>query len=131
LPNGKHCSLATYRNAWNKLKTLKPDSEINGWEWYPVPARDILRQLRAGMHNRINRHIPGYSKGRKWSVDYQHTLRREARMIHDYTQRRIIHPHNRLSTPELQRRFQWNYTRDGLEITLYNARVKGTAGRSG
>jgi hypothetical protein len=124
LPNGKRCSLTTYRKAWNTIKTLKPDSEVKGWEWYPVPARDILRQLCEGMHDRINRHIPGYCKGRKWGSDYQINLRRDARRVNEYASRRIVNPINRLSTPELQRRFQWHYTRDGLEITLYNARSR-------
>ncbi len=65
LPNGKACSLPTYCAAWRTLKTIAPDAEIKGWEWYPIEARDILRDLRAGMHDRINRRDPRYGRGRQ------------------------------------------------------------------
>jgi hypothetical protein len=74
------------------------------------------------MHDRINRHIPGYGRGRKWDERYQTDLRRDAQHVNDYASRRLVHPVNRLGTPELQRRFQWRYDRDGLSIVLHNAR---------
>lgn len=124
LPNGKQCRLSVYCAAWRTLKTLDPEAEVKGWEWYPVPARDILRRLHEGLHERINRHDPRHGRGRKWSVAYQIDLRRDARRVNEYAARRIVDPVNRLSTPELQRRFQWHYTSDGLEITFYNGRNK-------
>lgn len=122
LPNGKRCSLPTYGHSWRTLKTLDPDAEVKGWEWYPCWARDILRELHEGLHDRINRHITGFGRGRKWSTDYQITLRRGAQMVNDYAARRPIYPQNRLGTPELQRRFQWHYDSDGLSIVLHNSR---------
>ena len=122
LPNGKRCPLPVYCAAWVTLKTLDPDAEIGSWEWYPVKAKEILRELRAGLHDRINRRDPRYGRGRKWSDDYQVALRRDARMVGDYAGHRIVMPQRRLNTPELQRRFQWHYTSDGLEIALHNKR---------
>jgi len=43
---------------------------------YPIEAAAILRDLHAGMHDRINRHDPRFGRGRKWSTDYQINLRR-------------------------------------------------------
>jgi hypothetical protein len=122
LPNGKACPLPVYCAAWVTLKTLDPNAEIGSWEWYPVKARDILRELRAGLHDRINRHDPRHGRGRKWSVEYQVDQMRDARRVNEYAGHRIVHPVLRLATPELQRRFQWRYTSDGLEIVLHNRR---------
>jgi Uri superfamily endonuclease len=50
LPNGKSCGLGKYVSAWRKLRTIDPDTS---------------------MHDRINRHLSGYGKGRKWHHDWQ------------------------------------------------------------
>ena len=85
--------------------------------WTPASGAEIVREFRRELNDRINRDMP---RGRKWDCDYQSNLRRDARRVNDYAARRIVDPINRLSTPELQRRFNWRYTADGLEITLYN-----------
>jgi hypothetical protein len=122
LPNGRKCSIPTYIASWRALKALPADAEVKGWEWYPVPAGDVLRELRAGIHDRINRKDPAYGKGRKWDPRYQIDLRRDADCVNSYSDKRIVYPVNRLSTPELQDRFGWHYTSDGLEVTVRNAR---------
>ena len=71
LPNGKPCSLPVYCAAWRQLKALPPDAEIRGFKDWPEPARDVLREMHYGLHNRINRHDPRYMRGRKWSNDWQ------------------------------------------------------------
>lgn len=118
LPNGRKCSITTYCRAWRQLKTLNSDAVIRDWEWFPVKAGDVLRQLREGLHDRINRHSSHFGRGRKWTHDYQVDQRRDARRINEYASRRIVDPINRLSTPELQRRYRWHYDRDGLSINL-------------
>jgi hypothetical protein len=125
LPNGRSCSLMSYCSGWRKLKALSPDTRIENWDDFPIEAAAILRDLHCGIHDRINRHIPGYGRGRKWDERYQTDLRRDAQHVDDYASRRLVHPVNRLATPELQRRFQWRYDRDGLSIVLYNARRAG------
>jgi len=67
LPNGKACSLGVYVNAWRKLKKMDTNEEIKGWEWYPVSAGRILRKISYGVHDRINRHLPWFGKGRNWA----------------------------------------------------------------
>lgn len=55
IPNGKSIPLGVYVSSWKALKSLAPDTEIAGWSWHPVTAADILRELRRGIHDRINR----------------------------------------------------------------------------
>ena len=71
LPNGKRCGLGVYVSAWRKLKALPSDAQISGFDHFPDDAGRILRQVRFGMHDRINRHIPGFGRGRKWHQDWQ------------------------------------------------------------
>jgi len=120
LPNGRACCLSTYSSSWRTVKVLDPDAEVIGWEWYPLTAREILCDLHAGMHARINRHIPGFGRGRKWDDRYQLDQQRDARRVNDYAAHRLVDPVNRLTTPELQQRFQWHHGNDGLQITLRN-----------
>lgn len=47
--------------------------------WWPVCGADIRREFLAGVHDRINRHAPGYGKGRKWSQEWQADTMRAAR----------------------------------------------------
>lgn len=54
IPNGKQVTLAAYVREWKHLKQLPPDTEASGWQWYPVKVRDVLRDLRYGVHDRIN-----------------------------------------------------------------------------
>lgn len=89
LPNGNACSLPTYVKAWRTLKTASPDEEIKGWDHFPTEAHSILRDIRHGVHDRINRHLPGYGKGRKWADIWQTEAMRAARALN--TPRLIIH----------------------------------------
>ena len=125
LPKGSTCSLASYCAGWRKIKALAPDALIGNWSDFPTEADAILRDLQFGMHERINRHIPGFGRGRKWDERYQTDLRRDAQRVNDYASRRHVHPVNRLTTPELQRRFRWHHDSDGLSIVLYNTRRIG------
>lgn len=71
LPNGRAVTLDAYAKAWKKLRTLNPDTLVSGWSHFPERAGDILRAMSAGLDDRINRHIPGFGIGRKWSEDWQ------------------------------------------------------------
>lgn len=54
LPNGRRVTLGTYVQDWRRLLTLDPSREVGGFEWYPMPARHILRAISQGVHDRIN-----------------------------------------------------------------------------
>src|SRR5690242_7005058 len=70
LPNGRRCTVATYVAAWRKLKEIPAGSSVAGFDHFPDDAGRILRQIRAGMHDRINRHDPVYGRGRKWDSNW-------------------------------------------------------------
>jgi hypothetical protein len=124
LPNGHRCTLGTYVAAWRTLRALPAGMEVKGWLHFPEPAGAILRDLRAGMHDRINRHDPSYGTGRKWSTEWQINARRDARIVNEYASKRIVHPVNRLSTPELQARFGWSCRAgEGVDVRLYSRRA--------
>ena len=65
IPSGRKVTVGTYAKAWRALLTMPPDAEVPNWQWYPVPAASILRDMRDGLHDRINRKDPRYPRGRK------------------------------------------------------------------
>jgi hypothetical protein len=71
LPSGRRVSVGEYARSWRVLLATPPETQIRGFEWYPLPAREVLRELRRGMHDRISRHLPWYQRGRKWDHDWQ------------------------------------------------------------
>lgn len=73
LGNGRRVGLASYVAAWRACLAADPAQPIR-MDLHGLPgstAADVLRQFRDGLHDRINRHIPGYGVGRKWSPDWQ------------------------------------------------------------
>lgn len=60
LPGGRHIHLSTYVQSWKRLTTLDPQTSVGNWEWYPLPAGDILGRISRGVHDRINRHLPWF-----------------------------------------------------------------------
>ncbi len=106
LGTGRQVSLSAYVAAWRRVKAMKPDAVIrNGIQWFDQSAAEVLRQFRDGMHDRINRHLPGYGRGRRWAREYQVSLLRDCTAIRDYRQRRIVRSGSGLELPELQRRY--------------------------
>jgi len=62
-PEGKRVSIGAYVKAWKSLKAMDPETEISGWQWYPVKARDVLRDIAQGVQDRINQAIPYNKRG--------------------------------------------------------------------
>ena len=106
LPSGKDCTLRTYVQAWARLKAMPPDHRVAGFQHFPEPAASILREMRHGLHDRINRHLPWWDKGRKWNPQWQADARRTAREVN--TPRLIV----RWAPPELLPRLAHRITRD-------------------
>jgi hypothetical protein len=67
-----------------------------------------------------------YGRGRKREARYRLDLRRDITRINEYAFWRLVDPVLWLTIPKLLRRFQWNYTRAGLEITLHNTFRRAT-----
>lgn len=83
LPNGKACGLPRYCAAWRALRALPADARIVGFDHFPEPAERVLRALRRGLHDRINRHDPAFGKGRKWDHSWQTDALRVAIKVND------------------------------------------------
>ncbi len=81
LPNGKWCGLAAYVQSWRTVRALPPEASVRGFGDWPEPAADVLRELRYGLHDRINRHIPSFGVGRKWDHDWQREVGHTARAV--------------------------------------------------
>lgn len=71
LPNGRAVSVGAYVRAWRALLALDGAATVRDFGPWPEPASDVLRALRAGIHDRINRHTAAYGLGRKWAADWQ------------------------------------------------------------
>jgi|GEM_PF-6447669 len=66
--NNKHITLANYLKAWKILKSI-PKDKIDVIEikeslttWYPVTARECLKQYTDAVHDRINGRMYGKYK---------------------------------------------------------------------
>jgi len=79
LPNGACVTVAEYCRSWRTLKTLAPDVGVKGWDHFATDAGAILRALRSGMHDRINRRLSWSQDTRKWSPIWQADMARAAR----------------------------------------------------
>ena len=79
LPNGLQCPIPSYVAGWRALRGMDPCAKVRGWDHFPTEAGAILRALRAGMHDRINRHLAWSQETRKWSPLWQADMARAAR----------------------------------------------------
>lgn len=79
LGDGRRVTLGAYVRAWRTVRAADPAALFRGspcGDWrIPETAGESLRQFRAGMVDRINRHLPSYGRGRKWRDDWQHRAR--------------------------------------------------------
>ncbi len=55
LPNGRRVELRAYVAAWRRLLSMDAGEMVAGWDYYPCAAGDVLREMRRGLHDRINR----------------------------------------------------------------------------
>jgi hypothetical protein len=106
LPGGRAVGLRSYVDGWRKVRlqcTVNPRQHVNGWNWYPVPAADILRDLERGMHDRINRHDRTRCAGwRKLDAEYQHRLHADAYRLRNIARRIRVY---QFETEEARLRF--------------------------
>jgi hypothetical protein len=80
LPNGRRVTLGTYVTAWRSI-LANPDADYPGFDHFPECGWHILVAIRDGLHDRINRHLPHYYKGRKWDPDWQRVTSYHARQL--------------------------------------------------
>lgn len=71
LGDGRRIGLGRYVAAWKACLKLPPKTWIGlGISGTGERADEAIDELRRGLADRINRHIPGYGKGRKWAIDW-------------------------------------------------------------
>lgn len=88
LPSGKRVTLRAYCAAWRKVKEAAPNRLVSDFEWFPVPAGEVKQRMLGAVHDRINKHLPGYRRGRKWDQDWQRAAVHCANEVN--TPRRIV-----------------------------------------
>ena|SRR6185503_221027 len=76
-------TLGQYVKAWRAVKEAPAATEFKSslCGWWPASREEILSQFMQGVHDRINRRIPGYGEGRKWDQDWQRTTQNFARSV--------------------------------------------------
>ena len=89
LPSGRKVTLGEYVRSWRALKTVSPDKPIANWSHCDTRAGEILREIAFGVHDRINRHLPAYGRGRKWDSTWQADMMRTGRDVN--TPRLAVH----------------------------------------
>lgn len=81
---GRAVTLAAYVKAWERALSMPGESVVLGApsdSRLPSTAAEALREFRAGLHDRINRHVPSYGNGRKWESDWQRAARYTAALV--------------------------------------------------
>lgn len=73
IPNGQRVTLGEYVKAWRLIKSLPPQEEVKGWQWWATDAGSILRDFSFGVHDRINLRGKVHSRWGK-SRDASHYL---------------------------------------------------------
>lgn len=69
---GRTIGLGRYVAAWKACLDLPPRTYVGrGVDGWGQTAGEALADLRRGLDDRINRHLPWYGKGRKWSYEWQ------------------------------------------------------------
>lgn len=54
LPDGRQIRISIFLASWQRIKTLPPDATVNGWNWYPLTAREVLADISRGVLDRIS-----------------------------------------------------------------------------
>lgn len=108
LGDGRRMPLGAYVSAWRAVLAAPMDcrfkgspSDPRGWRGSYSRA-ELLQEFRAGLHDRINRHLPGFGHGRKWSPDWQRSTLHFAGAVN--TPRLIVRLHGNPAAREFRNR---------------------------
>ena len=84
LADGRKIGLGKYVAGWRTCRELPPDTWIGkGVSGWGQTAGEALADLRRGLEDRLNRHLPGYGVGRKWSSDWYFATWNASRAINN------------------------------------------------
>lgn len=108
LGDGRKIGLGAYVKAWKACLALPPETAIGkGVDGWGQSAGEALAALRAGMADRINKNIPSYGVGRKWSSDWYWPIARAAAELN--TPRLLVRwiPADLMKIPQLKARVDY------------------------
>lgn len=97
LGDGRRIPLGAYVGAWKAAiaapicQSFKGSPNDPRGDFGAYTRAAVLDEFRAGMHDRINRHLPGFGRGRKWSCDWQRATLQLAHAVN--TPRLIVRLH--------------------------------------
>jgi len=104
---GRPIGLGKYVAAWKACLELPPETKIgrgvNGWG---QTAGEALEDLRRGIDDRINRHLPWHGRGRKWSPDWFWPVWRASRDLANPRLRIHWLPSDLMKIPRLRQRVE-------------------------
>lgn len=84
LGDGRKIGLGKYVAAWKACLELPANTPIGrGVSGFGDTAGEALVALRRGLDDRINRNIPGYGVGRKWTQDWYFSTWNASRAINN------------------------------------------------
>lgn len=111
LCDGRKIGLGAYVAAWRQCLALPTKTPIGrGVDGWGQNAGEALHDLRRGLDDRINRHLPWFGRGRKWDSDWYWGMHRAASELNYRNAgggRLAIHS----LPPELRTRFEHRLTR--------------------
>lgn len=84
LGDGRKIGLGRYVAAWKACRELPPNTPIGrGISGWGQTAGEALEELRNGLIDRINRQVPGFGQGRKWSADWYFATWNASRQVNN------------------------------------------------
>jgi hypothetical protein len=91
LGDGRRVGLGVYVKAWKTVLAAPATAwfRTTPCSWAGGDRAQALREFRAGLDDRINRHIPDYGRGRKWQSQWQIETWRAAQALNH--PRLVIH----------------------------------------
>lgn len=117
LGDGRKMPLGSYVAAWKATLAADPAQRFKGSPCDPSGWRgsysraELLGEFRRGLDDRINRRIPSYGRGRKWSSDWQASARRLSRDVN--TPRLVVRLHGNPMAREFAHRLGDRLTVEG------------------
>lgn len=74
IPGGRQVTVGEYVRSWKILLGVDPGANVPRWGEWGSKAGEVLQEIRAAIHDRINRKDPTYPKGRRAGDDYSRAL---------------------------------------------------------
>lgn len=74
IPGGRSVKLGEYVRSWKVLLTVEEDAHVQHWGMFGAKAGEVLQEMRAAIHDRINAKDATQVKGRRTTDSYSRAL---------------------------------------------------------